>query len=408
MPSVSARAQKMPSSPIRRLVEFALKAESRGVHVHYLNIGQPDIFSPPAFWEAVKHAEIPTLEYSHSAGIHSLRVAMAADYQKKGIPVEESEVMVTTGGSEATLFAFLACLDPGDEVVCVEPFYANYAGFAEIAQVRLIPVTTYLDQDFALPTVAELESKITGKTKAILLCNPSNPTGSVFSPDALLALAEIARSRDLFLIVDEVYRDFYYGDGELLSVLQIPGLERNAVMLDSASKKFSLCGARIGFLVTKNREILTAGLKFGQARLASPTLDQIGVTACLKKTPPSYFEAVRREYMARRDLLRSRLLKMPGVRCPRIEGAFYAVVRLPVDDADRFAEWMVSEFSFKGETVLVAPCSGFYITPRRGADEVRIAYVLDQDRLGRAMDCLEAALLAYPGALVPDAVAAGR
>jgi len=398
----------MPSSPIRRLVDFAIKAEAAGTRVHYLNIGQPDIFSPDAFWDSVKHSDIRTLEYSHSAGIAPLRVALAVDYQEKGIPVDETDIMVTTGGSEATLFSFLACLDPGDEVVCVEPFYANYAGFATIAQVRLVPVTTYLDQDFALPTVEELEAKITERTKAILICNPSNPTGSVFSPDSLRRLAEIAKARDLFFIVDEVYRDFYYGTEELLSVMQIPGMERHAVMLDSASKKFSLCGARIGFLVSKNREVLSSALKFGQARLAAPTLDQIGVTACLLNTPPSYFEAVRSEYIARRNLLRERLAQMPGVKCPKIDGAFYAVVRLPVDDADRFAEWMVSSFEYRGETVLVAPASGFYMTPGKGRDEVRIAYVLDRDRLERAMDCLAAALAVYPGRTVRKEMAAAN
>jgi aspartate aminotransferase len=347
------------------------------------------------------------LEYSHSAGIQQLRAAIAADYRKKGIPVEEQHVIVTTGGSEATLFAFLTCLDPGDEVVCVEPFYANYAGFAKVAGVRLVPMITFLDEDFALPSVEQLVAKIGPKTKAILLCNPSNPTGSVFTPDSLRQLAAVAKDRELFLIVDEVYRDFYYGDEELLSVMQIPDMEEHAVMIDSASKKFSLCGARIGFLVSKNSRLLSASVKFGQARLAAPTLDQIGVTACLERTPASYFEAVRTEYMARRDLLRSRLLEIPGVRCPKIDGAFYAVVRLPVDDADRFAEWMVTQFSHAGETVLVAPASGFYITPGKGADEVRIAYVLDRERLARAVDCLAAALQAYPGRTMSPKIAVG-
>jgi aspartate aminotransferase len=378
-------------------VEFAIQAEKRGTKVHYLNIGQPDVASPDEFWTAVGHTGLKTLEYSHSAGIQPLREAIAADYRGKGISVDPADVMVTTGGSEATLFAFLTCFDPGDEVIVVEPFYANYLGFAQVAGVKLVPITTYIDQDFALPSADAIAASLTPKTKGILLCNPSNPTGTVYPPETLRKVAQIARERNLFLIVDEVYRDFYYGSEQLLSVLQIEGLAENAVMLDSASKKFSLCGARVGFLVSRNPAVLAGALKFGQARLASPTLDQIGVTECLHKVKPSYFEAVRKEYMARRDLVKREIAKIPGALCPRVDGAFYAVVRLPVDDADKFCEWLVSEFSYNGETVLFAPASGFYATPGKGKDEVRIAYVLDCDRLQRAMDCLAAGLKAYVG-----------
>lgn len=387
----------MPSSPIRKLVEFAVQAEKRGTKVHYLNIGQPDIESPDAFWEAVSHPKSRILEYSHSAGYMPLRQAMAADYAKRGIAVDASEVMATTGGSEAVMFTFLACLDPGDEVIVVEPFYANYAAMAQIAGVHLVAITTRIEDDFALPGPERITASITPRTKAILLCNPSNPTGTVYPPETLRALARIARERDLFLVVDEVYRNFYYGEGKLLTVLEIEGLEENAVMLDSASKMFSVCGARVGFLVSRNRSILANALKFGQARLSSPTLDQIGVTACLRETPTSYFQAVRAEYMARRDLLRDELNRMPGVLCPTIDGAFYAIVRLPVDDSDRFCEWMVSEFSHKGQTVLMAPASGFYVTPGKGKDEVRIAYVLERPKIKEAMECLSHALVAYPG-----------
>ena len=395
MPEISQRAIALPSSPIRKLVDFAIDAERRGVKVHYLNIGQPDVESPSAFWEAVSSTHIKTLAYSHSAGISSLREAIAEDYRKLGMAVQPEDVLVTTGGSEATLMTFLSCFDPGDEVIVVEPFYANYAGFAVVAGITLVPITTRIEDDFAPPTASAIEAKVTARTRGILLCNPSNPTGTVFTPTQLREIGKVATDRDLFLIVDEVYRDFYYGDLDLLSVLQLAGLEANAVMLDSASKKFSLCGARVGFLVTKNAAVLSSALKYGQARLASPTLDQIGVAACLSHTPPSYFEAVRAEYRARRDLVVSELSKMPGVVCPTINGAFYAIVRLPIDDSDRFCEWLVREFEYGGETVLLAPASGFYITRGLGRNEVRIAYVLDRMRLSAAMKVLGAALLAY-------------
>ena len=328
MPSTSRRAQEMPSSPIRRLVEYAIQAEKRGTTVHYLNIGQPDVESPPAFWEAVAHTGLKTLEYSHSAGIAPLKEAIAKDYRAKGISVDPADVMVTTGGSEATLFAFLSCFDPGDEVIVVEPFYANYLGFAKMAGVELVAITTHIEEDFALPSAEAIAERLTDRTKGILLCNPSNPTGTVYSPETLRKVAQISREQNLFLLVDEVYRDFYYGSEQLLSVLQIEDLADNAVMLDSASKKFSLCGARVGFLVSRNSAVLAGALKFGQARLAAPTLDQIGVTACLEHVPQSYFAAVREEYMARRDLISRELSRMPGVLCPTIDGAFYAVVKL--------------------------------------------------------------------------------
>ena len=399
MPNISVRAAALPSSPIRKLVDYAIEAERKGLIVHYLNIGQPDVESPAAFWEAVSHAGIKTLAYSHSAGIMPLRDAVSADYRRIGITVESKDVLVTTGGSEATLMTFLACFDPGDEVIVLEPFYANYAGFAVVAGVTLVPITTYIEDDFALPPTAAFAGKITSRTKGILLCNPSNPTGAVFAPSQLREIAALAKAQDLFLIVDEVYRDFYYGDQELLSVLQIDGLEANAIMLDSVSKKFSLCGARVGFLVSRNSDVINSALKYGQARLASPTLDQIGAAACFEHTPAAYFRQVRAEYMARRDLIVSETSKMPGVVCPTINGAFYAIVRLPVEDSDRFCEWMVREFSYEGQTVLLAPASGFYLTPGLGKHEVRIAYVLDRERLRSAMNVLAAALAAYPARL---------
>lgn len=395
MPNISLRAAALPSSPIRKLVDFAVDAEKRGVKVHYLNIGQPDVESPQAFWDAVSAPHAKTLAYSHSAGIASLRTAAAASYRSIGIDVSPEQVLVTTGGSEAALMSFIACFDPGDEVIVVEPFYANYSGFAVVAGVRLVPLTTRIEDDFALPSTSEIEAKITDRTRGILLCNPSNPTGTVFSARQLRDIAKLARSRDLFLIVDEVYRDFYYSEDELLSVLRIEGMERHAIMLDSVSKRFSLCGARVGFLVSRNEAVLASALKYGQARLASPTLEQIGVEGCLLNTPASYFENVRSEYRARRDILTSELARIPGVTCPTINGAFYAIVRLPVDDADKFCEWLVREFELDGETVLLAPASGFYATPGLGRQEVRIAYVLGQDRLRAAMRVLKQGLEAY-------------
>lgn len=385
----------MPSSPIRRLVDFAVAAQAKGVHVHYLNIGQPDVHSPEPFWRAVANPGVKTLEYSHSLGIVELRDALAADYRQKGIPVDPADIMVTTGGSEAVLLTFLACFDPGDEVVVVEPFYANYAGFATAAGIHLKALTTHIEDDFALPAPETFEAALGPRTRGILLCNPSNPTGTVYSPESLRKIAAMAKARDLFLIVDEVYRDFYYGAEELLSVLQIEGLEENAIMVDSASKKYSLCGARVGYMVTKNRSVIAGALKYGQARLAAPTLDQMGVAACLREVGPDYFAAVREEYMARRDALVEGLRKIPGVVVPKVEGAFYAVVRLPVDDADAFCEWLVKEFSYGGETVLLAPASGFYLTPGQGKDEVRIAYVLEEAKLRRAVEILAAGLERY-------------
>lgn len=399
MPTTAARTLAMPSSPIRRLVDFAVAAQERGTHVHYLNIGQPDVHSPDAFWTAVANPQMKVLEYSHSAGIAELRAAAAEDYRKKGFPVEAADVMVTTGGSEAVLLTFLACFDPGDEVVVVEPFYANYAGFATAAGISLKALTTRIEDDFALPAPEVFEAALGPRTRGILLCNPSNPTGTVYSPESLRQIAAMAKARDLFLIVDEVYRDFYYGTEELLSVLNIEGLEENAIMIDSVSKKFSLCGARVGFLVTKNREVLGGALKYGQARLAAPTLDQVGVAACLREVGPEYFAAVKQEYLSRRDALIEGLRSIPGVVVPTIEGAFYAVVRLPVDDTDKFCEWLVKEFAYEGETVLLAPASGFYLTPGEGKDEVRIAYVLEAAKLRRSTQILAAALEAYPARL---------
>lgn len=400
MPQSAKRTSKMPSSPIRRLMEYALAAEARGVHVHYLNIGQPDLASPDAFWNEVANSGLRVLEYSHSLGLPGLRKALANDYAKKGIDVHTSEIMVCNGASEATLLAFLSCFDPGDQVIVTEPFYANYLGFAVAAGIELVPITTFMEEDFALPSTEEIAHCISPKTRGILLCNPGNPTGSVYGTEELQKIARLVKQLDLFLIVDEVYRDFYYGKNNLTSILQVEGLEQNAVMIDSASKRFSLCGARVGFLVTRNMEVLAGALKFGQARLAAPTLDQMGVQAALENTPEEYFQATRAEYMGRRDVLMQGLSEIPGVVSPSIEGAFYALVRLPVDDADRFCQWILTNFQYEGESVLLAPASGFYLTPGLGRNEVRIAYVLEKEKLKRAVRIIAEALDEYSGSII--------
>ncbi len=386
----------MPASPIRRLAPYADAAKARGVRIYHLNIGQPDVESPPSFWEAVRNPELRVLEYSHAAGMPALRERVAAHYRSIGIDVTPAQVLVTTAGSEAVAFAMMATLNPGEEVIVPEPMYANYIGFAAYGSVEVVPVTTRIEDDFALPGVEEFERRITPRTRAIVVCNPGNPTGVVYSDAQLEELRDLAPHHDLVLIADEVYRDFNFTDAPIRSVLQLEGLDEHAVMCDSVSKRFSLCGARIGFLVTRNAALMDAAVRFGQARLCPPTLEQIGVLAAME-TPQSYFVEVREEYRARRDLLARRLRAMPGVVCPNIQGAFYATVRLPIDDADRFCQWLLESFERDGETVMLAPATGFYQTPGLGLDEVRIAYVLGQDKLDRSMDLLESALAAYPG-----------
>lgn len=396
MPELSERAVQMPASPIRRLVPFAEEAQRRGVRIHHLNIGQPDIESPDTFWNAILAARPRVVAYSHSAGNPSLRKKAAESYSAIGIPIEPDQLLVTTAGSEAIRFAFLTSLNPGDEVIIPEPLYANYLGFAVEAGIRVRPIATRIEDDFALPDVEAFEEAIGPRTRAILLCNPSNPTGTVFTADQLDRLRDVVLRHDLFLIADEVYRDFNYTGRPIRSVLQLDGLERHAVMVDSVSKRFSLCGARIGFLASRNPDILSAALKLAQARLSPPTVEQIGVEGALD-TAPDYFDKVRAEYQARRDLLVERLRAMPGVLCPRIDGAFYAMVRLPIDDADAFCRWLLESFRLEGQTVMLAPGTGFYATPGGGKDEVRIAYVLRREDLSAAMDCLERALREYPG-----------
>jgi aspartate aminotransferase len=396
MPKISTRGQHMPESPIRKLAPMADAAAQRGTKIYYLNIGQPDIESPAAALDAVKRSDLRVLEYSPSAGFATYRKGLASYYQGIGLDVEASDVIVTTGGSEALSFAMGSMLDPGDEVIIPEPYYANYFGFAQALGAKVVSVPSSIESGFALPPIAELEARITPRTKAVLVCNPGNPTGYVYHRDELEALRDMALKHDLFVIADEVYREFVYDGAEAISVLSLAGLEQHAVLIDSVSKRYSLCGARIGCMVSKNTELMATAMKFAQARLSPPTYEQIAAEAALA-TPASYFEAVNAEYRARRDTLVRRLNAIAGVFCPTPRGAFYAVAQLPVDDAETFCRWMLEEFSHEGATVMMAPAAGFYAKRSLGKRQVRLAYVLKQSDLERAMDALERGLAAYPG-----------
>lgn len=395
MLSISQRGQEMPPSPIRKLVPFAEAAKKRGTKVYHLNIGQPDIETPPAILDAVRNAEIKVLEYSHSAGNESYRRKLVQYYKSVGIDVAYDQIMITTGGSEAIMFGFFTCFNPGDEVIVPEPFYANYNGFACAAGVKVIPITSHIENGFALPPIDDFEKAITPTTKAIIICSPNNPTGYLYSRAEMLAIKEICLKYDLYLFSDEAYREFCY-DGEYVSALHIEGLEQNVVLMDTVSKRYSACGARLGALVTKNKMVYDAAMKFAQARLSPPGLAQIMGEAAVD-LPASYFDAPKAEYLSRRNLLVSRLNKMPGVFCPNPGGAFYAIAKLPIDDSDTFCQWLLESFSHNGQTLMLAPATGFYGTPGLGKHEVRLAYVLNLDALNKAMDCLEEALKVYPG-----------
>jgi aspartate aminotransferase len=385
----------MPPSPIRKLVPFAEAAKKRGIKVHHLNIGQPDIETPPMMLDAVKNSHIRVLEYSHSAGNESYRFKLASYYQSHNINVNHHEIIVTTGGSEAILFSFLACLDAGDEVIIPEPFYANYQGFAVSAGVKVVPVTSTIQTGFALPPVYEIEKAITEKTRAIIICNPNNPTGYVYTRQEMEDIRDLLLKYDLYLISDEAYRDFSYAT-VVTSALQLEGVEENVIMVDTISKRYSACGARLGALVTKNSEVLASVLKFAQARLSPPGLAQIAAEAALD-LPADYFDATKNEYRLRRDTLVLRLNAIPGVFCPNPGGAFYAIAKLPVNDTDKFCQWLLESFEHNGQTVMLAPASGFYSTTGMGTDEVRLAYVLNVSAINAAMDCLTVALTNYPG-----------
>lgn len=396
MLTLSKKAELMPASPIRKLVPFADEAKKKGIKVYHLNIGQPDIESPAVALKAVKDNELSLIAYPNSGGNESYRKGLAGYYNNIGIDVDYTDIIVTTGGSEALQIALAVTCDPDDEVIVMEPFYTNYNAFALQNDVKFVPITTKIDNGFAIPSIEEFEKLITPKTKGIIICNPCNPTGVLYTKDEIEQLGEIARKHNLFIFSDEVYREFCYTEGPHYSCMHIKGLEDNVILIDSVSKRYSMCGVRIGAIVSKNKEFMKAVMKYAQARLCSPEYGQIAAEAALK-TPAEYFKKVKDEYIARRDCLVEELRKMPGVLCPTPMGAFYAAVRLPIDDGDKFAQWLLQDFSYEGKTVMVAPMAGFYATPGKGKDEVRIAYVLKIEDLREALKCLKVALEQYPG-----------
>ena len=396
MLTLSKKAQAMPASPIRKLVPYADAAKKRGIKVYHLNIGQPDIESPKEALDAVKNNDLKVVAYAKSGGNDSLREGLARYYKGIGINVEAADINITNGGSEALQIALSVTCDPDDEVIVFEPFYTNYNSFALQNDVKLVPITTHIEDGFALPPMSEVEKHITPKTKGVVICNPGNPTGCLYTKEALLELGEIAKKYQLFIYADEVYREFCYTDAPHFSCMHIPGLEQNVILLDSVSKRYSLCGARIGYLVSRNKEVMAAVMRYAQARLCSPSYGQNAAEGALD-APASYFKAVRDEYIHRRDVLIDGLQKMKGVIAPRPMGAFYAAAQLPVDDSEKFAKWLLEEFNYNGETVMVAPMAGFYATKGLGTNQIRLAYVLKEEDLKHALVCLEKALETYPG-----------
>ena len=396
MPQISDKGRLMPESPIRKLVPYAEAARAAGRKVYPLNIGQPDIKTPEVAMEAIRNCTEKVIEYSHSAGNVSYRRKLAKYYQNIGINVDENEMLITTGGSEAITFALMTCMNPGDEILIPEPFYANYNGFAVAAGVVVRPITSSIENDFALPAIEEFEKLMTPKTKGIVICNPNNPTGYLYSKEELNQLCKLIIKHDLFLFSDEVYREFCYDGEEHFSAMKLEGLEQNVILVDSVSKRYSECGVRIGAMITKNKDVISTALKFAQARLCPPAFGQIAAEASLD-TPADYFTEVYNEYIDRRDFMVAALNKMEGVYSPTPKGAFYTVVKLPIDDADKFAQWILEDFEYKNQTVMVAPATGFYATPGLGKNEVRIAYVLKKEELAKAMETLAEALKVYPG-----------
>ncbi len=398
MLKISNRGQIMPSSPIRKLVPFAEAAKKRGTKVYHLNIGQPDIETPTMCLDAVKNCDVHILAYSHSAGNESYRKKLVSYYAKNNIDVTPEEIIVTTGGSEAIAFGFMACLDAGDEVIIPEPFYANYLGFAAQADVKVIPITSSIENGFALPAMEEFEKAITPKTKAIVLCNPNNPTGYLYSATEMETLKEIVIKHNLFLFADEAYREFCY-EGKQISAMHLKGAEQNVILMDTISKRYSACGGRIGAFITKNKEVLNTAMKFAQARLSPPYYAQVLGEAAVD-LPDDYFDITKAEYKLRRDTIVKLLNEIDGVFCPNPGGAFYVMARLPIDDSDKFCQWMLEEFSYEGSTVMMAPATGFYATEGLGKNEVRLAYVLNVEAIKMAMECLKQALKIYPKRVV--------
>ncbi|MFS8617708.1 MAG: pyridoxal phosphate-dependent aminotransferase [Solitalea sp.] len=399
MPTIARKGRLMPASPIRKLTPYADKAKADGKIVYHLNIGQPDIHTPEGMLAAIKKADFKVWAYTPSEGVLSYRTKLAAYYRKYGMPVDPEDIIVTCGGSEAILFALEACIQPGEELIIPEPFYANYFSFSHVAGVKVKPVVSRIENGFALPPVADFEKLIGPETRGIFICNPNNPTGYFYSREEFEQLRELALKHDLFIFCDEAYREFCYDGHQFLSPLQLEGLEEHVIVIDTVSKRYSACGARLGALVTKNKSVLETVLKFAQARLSPPAIAQLAAEAALD-TPQSYFDEVLGEYTARRNLMVSALQQMEGVQCTLPGGAFYVVVQLPVDNAEKFCQWILEKFSWENQTVMMAPASGFYSTPGSGIDQVRLAYVLNQADLAKAMTCLEKALLAYPGRTV--------
>lgn len=395
MPTISQRGVQMPPSPIRKLVPFAEAAKKRGVKVYHLNIGQPDIETPKPVLDAVRHSEFKVLEYSHSAGNESYRRKLVEYYGRFNVSLNHNQIIVTTGGSEAIVFAFMACLDPGDEVIIPEPFYANYNGFAVEAEVKIKTITANIETGFALPAMEAFEAAITPRTKAILICNPNNPTGYLYSKEEMEVLKRLCLKHNLFLFSDEAYREFCYA-GTHISAMNLEGMDDNVILMDTISKRYSACGGRIGAFVTKNQSVLDATMKFAQARLSPPSFAQIAGEAAVD-LPLDYFDGIKAEYQSRRDVLVEGLNKIPGVFCPNPGGAFYAMARLPIDDSDKFCQWMLESFEYEKQTVMMSPATGFYATPGLGKQEVRLAYVLNRDDIRHAIVCLEKALEVYPG-----------
>lgn len=396
MPNLSQRGQDMPASPIRKLVPFADEAKRRGIKVYHLNIGQPDIETPKTALDAIRGFDRKVIEYSPSNGYASYRQKLSAYYARFGLDVDPEEILITTGGSEAILFGLFSCLDPGDEVIIPEPFYANYNGFAKAGNIRVRPVTAHIEDGFALPSISDFEAQINDRSKAIIICNPNNPTGYIYSDEELESLRKLILKYDLFLFSDEVYREFSYDGRVHKSVLELEGCKEHVVMVDSISKRYSACGARVGALVTKNRALYATAMKFAQARLSPPTLGQVLAEAAVD-TDKQYFQEVNTEYVQRRNVVVEALRQMDGVICPMPRGAFYAMAQLPVDDSERFCRWLLESFSYEGETIMLAPASGFYSNSELGKKQVRIAYVLCEEDLHKALKCLKLALEEYPG-----------
>ena len=394
MLQISKRGQEMPPSPIRKLVPYAEAAVEKRIKVYHLNIGQPDIETPQLMLDAVRHSDFKILDYGHSAGNESYRRKLVKYYKSVGVDVDYKQILITTGGSEALLFAFMACFDPGDEIIIPEPFYANYHGFAAEAGVEVVTITSDIATGFALPPVEQIEKKITARTRGIVICNPNNPTGYVYSKEELEQLATMVAKHNLYFFCDEAYREFNY-EGEMpMSSLNLKGVDDNVVMVDTISKRYSACGGRIGALVTRNKLLIDTVMKFAQARLCPPSFAQMAGEAALD-LPADYFDQTKAEYKSRRDLIVERLNAMEGVYCPKPSGAFYAIAELPIDDANKFCQWLLESFSYKGATVMLAPGSGFYATPGLGLNQVRLAYVLNKTDINAAMDCLQEALKVY-------------